>query len=104
MPRHGGRHYVLVKGAEKAMDAFKMEIAEDLGLADKIKDGTFKKLTTEEVGKIGGEIVRRMQAAGEYAIKQRYDAGESRLMPNLPVPGSMRDVSNTGKTTPILEQ
>jgi hypothetical protein len=27
MPRRGGRHQVLVKGAERAMDAFKMEIA-----------------------------------------------------------------------------
>jgi hypothetical protein len=32
MPRRGGRHYVLVQGAERAMEAFKMEIIEDLGL------------------------------------------------------------------------
>jgi hypothetical protein len=44
MPRRGGRHYVLVKGAEEAMEAFKYEIAQDLGLDDKIDaDGTYKK-------------------------------------------------------------
>ena len=99
MPRRGGRHQVLVKGAEAAMTAFKMEIAEDLGLLDKIDtDGSFKQMSTVEVGQIGGEMVRRIQAAGEYAIKQRYDQGMDRLMPEevLPNPKAIRTVTNNG--------
>lgn len=99
MPRHGGKHVVLVKGAEDAMRAFKMEIAEDLGLADKLgPEQDFKKLTTVEVGYIGGEMVRRIQAAGEFALKQRYDQNAPRLMPEevLPQPGTVREISNNG--------
>jgi hypothetical protein len=99
MPRRGGRHFVLVKGAEDAMQAFRMEIAEDLGLADKVdKDNTFKNFTTTEVGQIGGEMVRRIQAAGEHAILERYRKGEHRLMPPevLPDPEAIREVTNNG--------
>ncbi len=102
MPRRGGRHTVLVHGAEKAMEAFKMEIAQDLGLAHKISaDGSFKNFTTLEVGQIGGEMVRRINAAGQFAIMQRYDAGEVRLMPEsvLPAKDSVRAVTNNGNPT-----
>lgn len=105
MPRRGGRHYVLVKGAEEAMNAFKFEIAEDLGLMHKIigDDGepSFKHLTTVEVGQIGGEMVRRIQAAGEWAVMQRYKQGEPRLMPQevLPEPKKVREITNNGNMT-----
>jgi hypothetical protein len=102
MPRRGGRHYVLVKGAEDAMNAFKYEIAKDLGLDDKIDaDGTYKGMTTVEVGQIGGEMVRRIQAAGEWAIQQRFKDGERRLMPEevLPDPNRVREITNNGNPT-----
>lgn len=107
MPRRGGRHKVLVKGAEQAMEAFKFEIAEDLGLAEKIdKDGSFKQMTTVEVGQIGGEMVRRIQAAGEYAIMQRYEAGQSRLMPDevLPDKRDVQETTNNGNPTVHMSQ
>ena len=81
------------------MTAFKMEIADDLGLLDKIDaDGSFKMMSTVEVGQIGGEMVRRIQAAGEYAIKQRYEQGMARLMPEevLPNPKALREMTNNG--------
>ena len=99
MPRRGGKHYVMVKGAEEAMEAFKFEIAQDLGLDGKIDiDGTYKGMSTVEVGQIGGEMVRRIQAAGEWAIKQRFDEGLPRLIPDeiLPDPKNVRDVTNNG--------
>lgn len=97
MPRRGGRHQVLVKGAERAMDAFKMEIATDLGI-DNMIDGNTQALTTVQAGSIGGEMVRRIQAAGEWAIKQRYENNEPRLMPEdvLPKPEDVQAVSNRG--------
>lgn len=103
MPRRGGRHYVLVKGAERAMEAFKLEVAEDLGLAHLIDEaGSYHQLTTLQVGQIGGEIVRRIQAAGEFAIMQRFNEGATRLMPEevLPDPRRVRSVSNNGNPTP----
>jgi hypothetical protein len=103
MPRRGGRHQVLVHGAEPAMEAFKMEIASDLGLDHLIhKDGNFKNLTTLQVGQIGGEMVRRITAAGQYQIMQRHKAGEERLMPEevMPPKDEVRQVSNNGNTTP----
>jgi|GEM_PF-2796533 len=102
MPRRGGRHYVLVKGAEQAMEAFKLEIAKDLGLDHLIdRDGTYKNMTTVQVGQIGGEMVRRVQAAGEFAIMQRFKEGQVRLMPDevLPEPDAVRQVTNNGNPT-----
>ena len=102
MPRRGGRHEVLVRGAEHAMEKFKYEVAQDLNLAGKIDaaNGSYKGLTTLEVGQIGGEMVRRIQAAGEWAIKQRYDKNEPRLMPEevLPNPNMIKEVTNNGNT------
>jgi hypothetical protein len=100
MPRHGGKHIVLVKGAEEAMRAFRMEIAEDLGLGEKLGEGedTFKNFTTVEVGTIGGEMVRRLQAMGENVVKERYAKNEKRLLPDelMPQTKSVRSVSNNG--------
>lgn len=102
MPRRGGRHQVLLRGAEEAMTAFKLEIAKDLGLDHLIeKDGSYKNLTTLQVGQIGGEMVRRITAAGQYAIKKRYEAGLPRLMPDeeMPDKDDVRQVTNNGNLT-----
>lgn len=106
MPRRGGRHFVLVKGAERAMEAFKLEIAEDLGLAHLIDEsGSYHNLTTLQVGQIGGEMVRRITAAGQFAIMQRYNENADRLMPDevLPAKNAVRQVSNNGNPTPHAE-
>ena len=102
MPRRGGKHMVLVKGSEEAMTAFKLEVAKELGFNIK-EQSDFKKLSTEQVGQIGGNMVRRIQAAGEFAIMKRHEAGETRLMPDevLPRPEQIRDVTNTGKENAI---
>ena len=40
-------------------DNLKMEIAEELGLADKIKEGGWKSLTARESGRLGGIMANR---------------------------------------------
>lgn len=83
MPRRGGRHFVVLSGAERAMEAFKEEIAEDLGLGDKVRSSGWTGLTTQEVGSIGGEMVKRIMVAGEIAVLERFKAGQ-KLSPTIP--------------------
>ena len=43
-------------------DRLKYEIAEELGLLDKVREGGWKALSSKETGKIGGMISRRKKA------------------------------------------
>ena len=45
-------------------DILKLEIAEELGLMTKVKDGGWPELTSEESGRIGGIMTRRMRQSG----------------------------------------
>jgi len=48
--------------AEKSNDALKLEIAEELGLLDKVNSGGWKSLSAKESGRIGGILARRKKA------------------------------------------
>ena len=98
MPRRGREKITLVRGSEKAMEAFSMEIAKELGLYDKISNQGFNGLTTFEAGQLGGTSTRIIQAMGEQLIMQRYNAGEDKLIPDelQPNRGLMRDMTNNG--------
>lgn len=76
MPRKGGKHFVVLAGAEQAMDAFKMEIADDLGLGAKLRENGWKGMSTQEAGAVGGEMVKRVMVAGEQAVLDRFNAGQ----------------------------
>ena len=45
-------------------DLLKYEIAGELGLLDKVKEGGWKSLTAKESGKIGGIITKRKKERG----------------------------------------
>lgn len=45
--------------SEKLREKMKYEIAEELGLIDKVKDRGWSALTSEETGRIGGIMTRR---------------------------------------------
>jgi len=51
-------HFALEK------ERLKLEIAEELGLAEKIKLGGWGELNAVETGKIGGILARRLKAQG----------------------------------------
>ena len=55
---NSGRNRVEVPEAKGAMDKFKMEVANDLGV--NLQKGYNGNLTTKQTGSIGGEMVRRM--------------------------------------------
>ncbi|NLB42118.1 MAG: small, acid-soluble spore protein, alpha/beta type [Clostridiales bacterium] len=49
------------KKKDKPEDPMKMEIAEELGLLEKVKEYGWGGLSAKETGKIGGLIARRKQ-------------------------------------------
>lgn len=56
-----------VPESERELDKLKWEVAEELDLDDDIEEKGFANMTTREVGKIGGNMVKKMV---EYAEKQ----------------------------------
>lgn len=62
--RRRARNVLAVRGAERAMEVFKFEVARELDLLDRIREVGFENMTTKECGSIGGLMTRRMV---EYA-------------------------------------
>ena len=54
-------HKVKTKKREKPEDPLKLEIAEELGLLEKVRKHGWGSLTAKETGRIGGLITRRKQ-------------------------------------------
>lgn len=48
-------------------ETLKLEIAEEIGVLDKVKSGGFRSLSAKESGKIGGIISRRKKEAQKKA-------------------------------------
>ena len=72
------RNNVLVPESKKAMDAFKMEVANSLNV--NLKQGYNGDLTSREAGSIGGEMVKRMIA---YAENNMQNALPMMAMPKM---------------------
>lgn len=53
-------NHILNPLARDALDRFKYEVASELGLIDKINTRGWGNMTTREVGKIGGNMVKKM--------------------------------------------
>lgn len=83
MPRRGGRHFVVVPGAEQAMTQFKYEVAKQLGLSDKIDQVGWEGMATQEVGRIGGAEVKAIMIAGEMSIAERFQTTGRAWIPEM---------------------
>ena len=46
---------------ELAMEKMKFEIAEELGLGDKVKESGWENMTARETGRVGGVMSRRLR-------------------------------------------
>lgn len=77
MPRRNRNRLVEPQAAE-ALDRFKYEVAEELGLRDDIERRGWEHMTTGEVGKIGGNMVRRMVEFAEREMGQDDGDAEPR--------------------------
>lgn len=78
MPKRNGkdrRGEILVPQAEEEMDALKREVARELHLDDDIARRGWENMTTREVGKIGGQMVKRLIRKAE---KELADEGRKK--------------------------
>jgi len=68
-----GEHFTMnsnkkvVPEAKSALDKFKMEVANEVGV--NLKDGYNGDITAKEAGSIGGQMVKKMVEAYENSIK-----------------------------------
>ncbi|MDI3521869.1 MAG: hypothetical protein PWP43_51 [Bacillota bacterium] len=60
-----------IPSAEDELDALKDEVAADLGLEDDIAEEGWENMTTREVGKIGGHMVKKMMRFAEKEMDRR---------------------------------
>lgn len=66
-------HTPEVPQSEKQLDELKWEVAEELQLDDDIKERGFENMTTREVGKIGGNMVKKLI---RFAEREMAEHGE----------------------------
>lgn len=67
------RNQLVVPQAEQLMDRLKLETARELGLDDDIQQRGWENMTTREVGKIGGNMVKKMIAYAEQHMDEVID-------------------------------
>ncbi|EIW00442.1 alpha/beta-type small acid-soluble spore protein [Thermoanaerobacter siderophilus] len=66
-----GKRKKLYPKAEDELDSLKQEAAEELNLDDDIEKRGWENMTTREVGKIGGNMVKKMIKFAEKEIDER---------------------------------
>lgn len=54
---------------DEKMEQLKYEIAEELGLLDKVREGGWRSLTAKESGRIGGLISKKRRENGQPTNK-----------------------------------
>lgn len=64
---------ILNPQARTALNNFKYEVADELGLIEKIQNKGWGEMTTREVGKIGGNMVREMIKMAEDHMVEKPD-------------------------------
>lgn len=47
-------------GAENALDRMKMEVANELGISERVRSQGWSTMTSADCGRVGGQMVRRM--------------------------------------------
>ena len=67
MANNSSRNRVMVPEAREAMDRFKMEAANEVGV--NLKQGYNGDLTSKQAGSVGGQMVKKMIEAYENSVK-----------------------------------
>ena len=66
MSNNNGRNQIMVPNAREAMDKFKMEAANEVGV--NLKQGYNGDLTSREAGYVGGYMVKRLIEQAEHQM------------------------------------
>ncbi len=61
---------IAVPEATQAMEAFKYEMASELGINPEYETGYWGNISSRECGAVGGQMVRRMIADAEQSLNQ----------------------------------
>ena len=67
MSNSNGSNKIMVPNAREAMNKFKMEAANEVGV--NLKQGYNGDLTSREAGSVGGQMVKKMIEAYERSLK-----------------------------------
>ncbi|NLA07289.1 MAG: alpha/beta-type small acid-soluble spore protein [Firmicutes bacterium] len=70
-----GRNQIMVPQARQAMDKFKYEIANQVGVDMDQNGGYLGHLPSAVLGQIGGQMVRNMIAAAQHSLSQQATTG-----------------------------
>lgn len=62
---------VLLPEARQALDSFKYEVADELGLSEKIKTKGWENMTSRECGYVGGTMVKKMIRQAESMLSNK---------------------------------
>lgn len=65
----------VVPGADKALEQFKYEIANELGVSGGIQNGYWGNLSSRDCGAVGGHMVRRMIEMAEQQLSGSMTTG-----------------------------
>ena len=61
---------VLVQQARDALDQFKYEVANEIGVSNQIQGGYWGAIPSADCGAVGGQMVRRMVALAQQQMAQ----------------------------------
>ena len=64
---NSGRNKIMVPNAREAMNKFKMEAANEVGV--NLKEGYNGELTSKQAGSVGGQMVKKMIEAYENGMQ-----------------------------------
>ena len=64
---NSGRNKIMVPNAREAMNKFKMEAANEVGV--NLKEGYNGELTSKQAGSVGGQMVKKMIEAYEQNLQ-----------------------------------
>jgi len=62
---------ILVQNARNALDQFKYEVAQEVGIANQIQGGYWGNLSSRDCGAVGGGMVRKMIQLAEQQLAGR---------------------------------
>ena len=71
MAQSNNSNRLVVPGAQNAIDQMKYEIANELGIADAVRQNGWSTMTSADCGRVGGHMVRKMIEQYESSMSNK---------------------------------